>query len=351
MDCEKFDRVVLDLLYDELDELTTAAARRHMEHCARCRGIGAGLRATRGVGVLPSIEPPPDLRDRILAAERRAKRDLPLRRRFGRAVSILADYAMRPQVAMAALLLLMIGSSLLFVRARPGERDSVRVTDRGAQDLEREPVAAAPAAPLPALAEEPARREGRREAAEGAKAGTESGGEAAPGGGPDAYDDAMAAYRAGRWADAERKFDEVAASGGSNAASAALLAAQAARAGRGCSEAADRFARVHERHPGTSAGNDAAWNAAACFRTLGEVERARRAYRALTGVPGYAERAERALAELEGRSDAGAGEPVAIAKRAAPRAAPPAADTPAPSAGAAPPAQARDSKPAAVDGF
>ncbi len=39
MDCEKFDRVVLDLLYEELDELTAAAARRHMEHCARCRGI------------------------------------------------------------------------------------------------------------------------------------------------------------------------------------------------------------------------------------------------------------------------------------------------------------------------
>jgi len=26
VDCEKFDRIVLDLLYDELDELTTAAA-------------------------------------------------------------------------------------------------------------------------------------------------------------------------------------------------------------------------------------------------------------------------------------------------------------------------------------
>ncbi len=121
MDCEKFDRIVLDLLYDELDELTHAAAKRHMEHCARCRAIGSGLRATREVGVLPLVEPPDGLELRILEAEQRATQLLPVGKRLGRGLSLLAGYAMRPQLAMAALLMLAIGSSLFFLRAQPGE--------------------------------------------------------------------------------------------------------------------------------------------------------------------------------------------------------------------------------------
>ena len=128
MDCEKFDRIVLDLLYDELDELTTAATRRHMEHCARCRAIGSGLRATREVGALPLVEPPEGLEQRILRAEEQATHLLPIGKRLGRGLSLLASYAMRPQVSMAALLMLMIGSSLFFLRAQPGDREHVLVT-------------------------------------------------------------------------------------------------------------------------------------------------------------------------------------------------------------------------------
>src|SRR6266498_3352200 len=113
MDCERFDRIVLELLYDELDELTLAAARRHLEHCARCRGILAGLRATREVGALPMVDPPEGLELRILEAERQLRAELPLRQRAGRAVSVLAGYAMRPQLAMAATLLLVIGGGLV----------------------------------------------------------------------------------------------------------------------------------------------------------------------------------------------------------------------------------------------
>ena len=105
MDCEKFDRIVLDLLYDELDELTSAATRRHMEHCARCRAIGSGLRATREVGALPMVEPPEGLSLRILHAEEQATQLLPIGKRLGRGLSLLAGYAMRPQVSMAALLM------------------------------------------------------------------------------------------------------------------------------------------------------------------------------------------------------------------------------------------------------
>ena len=39
MDCEKFDQHVIDALYDELDELTHAALKRHVEGCSRCAGV------------------------------------------------------------------------------------------------------------------------------------------------------------------------------------------------------------------------------------------------------------------------------------------------------------------------
>src|SRR5262245_28065835 len=141
MDCEKFDRIVLDLLYGELDELTEAAARRHIEHCARCKSVSAGLRATREVGTLPLVDPPEGLELGILEAERRMNAQLPLKKKLGRGVSILAVYAMRPQLAMAALLLLMIGSSLFFLRGRPGASETVMVTERGVPEMEQEHVA------------------------------------------------------------------------------------------------------------------------------------------------------------------------------------------------------------------
>src|SRR6188768_1915648 len=98
MDCEKFDRVVLDLLYGELDELTEAAARRHVEHCSRCKAITSGLRATREVGALALVEPPDSLELGILAGERKLNERLPFTKKAGRAISILAVYAMRPQL-------------------------------------------------------------------------------------------------------------------------------------------------------------------------------------------------------------------------------------------------------------
>ncbi|HEY8944244.1 MAG TPA: zf-HC2 domain-containing protein, partial [Polyangiaceae bacterium] len=143
MDCEKFDRVMLDLFYEELDEITSAAARRHTEHCTRCRDISVRLRATREVGALPLVDPPEGLEQRILLAERRVRAELPARQRFGRAISVLAGYAMRPQLAMAALLLLVIGSSLLLLRGRPGEQQNVLVTERGVPESE-ETVAIVP---------------------------------------------------------------------------------------------------------------------------------------------------------------------------------------------------------------
>jgi hypothetical protein len=352
VDCEKFDRIVLDMLYEELDQITSAAAQRHMEHCTRCRDIGAKLRATREVGALPLVDPPSGLEQRILIAERRARRELPARQRFGRVVSVLAGYAMRPQLAMAALLCLVVGSSLLLLRARPGEQKSLLVTERGVPEGEPETVAVVPRGLPPAALKGGSAREatkeerkseprgGGRAAAAAAPAaaspradltgesldrGTEEPAAAPAADGDRAYDEALDAYRDRKYDEAARRFNEVAERGGENAASAALYAAQSARARSGCPTAAALFEDVYRRYPDSQPGREAAWQAAGCYRTLGDFERARREYELLLQTPGYADRAQAALGSL------GDTETVELAaKRAAP-----AASTKAKAAGAA----------------
>ena len=348
MDCEKFDRIVLDLLYDELDELTCAAAKRHMEHCARCRSIGSGLRATREVGTLPLLDAPEGLELRILDAERHATELLPLGKRLGRGLSLLAGYAMRPQLAMAALLMLMIGSSLLFLRAQPGDREHVLVTERGVPESDNDSVAVLPKktdslalegaraaarpSPSPRADDSPTRRdraaaeprpEARLQAAPEPPPSPPSaalGGAVTPGlgngladdkaedgtneasGDTDAsYNAAMAAYRDGRYSEAQRRFAGIASQGGAHAAAAALYEVQAMRMVSGCPTAAPRFDDIHSRYPG-AIGSDAAWQAADCFRSLGELARARQDYQDLLSDPNYKARAQDAIAELDQRA-------------------------------------------------
>lgn len=373
MDCEKFDRIVLDLMYGELDELTEAAAKRHIEHCSRCKGVSSGLRATREVGALTLVDPPDSLELGILEAERRLNARLPLRKKLGRAVSILAVYAMRPQLAMAALLLLMIGSSLFFLRGRPGARDSVLVTERGVPETEAEHVAIRPAPPversdapaaaaaaasaMPKLAlakneaQAPRERDDKpMEALAGlgdsAKEGELKGAaeaEPLPGTEPaaDSMDAATAAFQGGRYVEAQRRFEEIAARGGSEAPAAALQAVEALRRLRGCPAAAPRYHEVHSRYRDTPSGNEAAWQAGDCYRALGELPQARQSLEALLEVAEYRSRAEAALQELSARE-----EQVASAKKAkaAVGAAAPAAGAPVP---ASPPAAEVKAKPKA----
>lgn len=315
MDCEKFDKVALEMLYDELDELTSAAAKRHMDHCSRCGTVGAKLRATREVGVLPMLAPPPDLEARILKLEREARQALPLRERFGRAVSVLAGYAMRPQLAMAALLVLMIGSSFLFLRSKPGDADSVHVTERGIREAD-ESVAIVPlpeepepgdakAPPRPAAAEPKATAESRparTELSEGRTVEDEAQHGAL--GAPeteeteDAYDVAMSAYRRGDYAAAQRQFESIAAEGGEQAPAANLYAAHSARNSVGCEQAAPKFDAVTSKFPGSNVAQEATWQAATCYRSLGQLELARVRYQRLLDAPAYADRAQHALAHL-----------------------------------------------------
>ena len=406
MDCEKFDQILIDALYGELDELTLAAAKRHAESCQRCQTAWSGLRATLKVGVVPIVEPPASLEPGILQAARRAPAHLPWPKRVGRAISWAGSYAMRPQTAMAAILVLMVGSSVIFVRRKPDRSgpSRVSVTERGVpeqtaeemrperlgiprersvafgrsarRDDERATSSGAPFAAPPAVAAAPAREapagaaEGTSEgrAAKGADkaepladsparsrgiASTDDLGGAAEGVGAlsdraeskkkeeigggaldraatpkDAYGSAMELYTAGRYAESEKAFGDVAASGAKNAPMAALYAAKSTEAAHGCSRAAAKYEGVAARFAGTSAAAEAEWGAANCYKVTGNLDRAYALYKELRSVAGYRDRAEGELENLKILQQQ-------VAAKAS-RAAPPAK----PSAPAAPPPQA-----------
>jgi hypothetical protein len=134
MDCEKFESAMMDELYGELDELTSAAVKRHVTGCARCSALIGGFRATRRLAALPVIEPPAALEERILRAASEARPVLPAGRRLARAVSLAGNWAMRPQTAMAAVFLVMFGTSVLLLRGKSSRAPasaSITVTEEG----------------------------------------------------------------------------------------------------------------------------------------------------------------------------------------------------------------------------
>lgn len=339
MDCEKFDRVIMDLLYEELDELTRAAALRHVEHCQRCRSELSQLKNAREMATLALVDAPDGFEQRLRAAELAESSQLPLSQRAARAWTILTGYAMRPQLAMAALLMLMIGSSLLFLRPRPGSQTSaMQVTERGAPlpnqdqvvvpvavtatpepvepELARataEPVAvsAAPAAPAP--------REAPKALAARAADPVHARSPAAPNAvstaseeGPDrsgqeveerTFAEATRALQAGDLDRALAMFDELASAGGQKAAVSELNAALAAESSQGCAAALPRFDSVAARYPGSPLGNKATWRSATCRSKTGQVRRAMLDFEKLMKVPQYRADAERALIQLAQQPD------------------------------------------------
>jgi hypothetical protein len=118
VECEKFESLLIDELYGELDEVTSAAVKRHAAGCARCGALLSGFRATRKVASLPVEQPSSDLEDRILSAVREQQKVLPFRARMSTVLSRAGAWAMRPQTAMAAVFLLVIGTSFVLVQSR-----------------------------------------------------------------------------------------------------------------------------------------------------------------------------------------------------------------------------------------
>ena len=317
MDCEKFDQHVIDELYEELDELTHAALKRHVEGCSRCPVILSGLRATRDVGILPIEEPSDDLEARILDAVAFAQKKAPWPRKVLRGLAWAGSHAMRPQLAMAALFFLVIGSSLLLLRAKPGTGGlaPVRVTERGAPAIEAEaPMVAATAAPtatppaaIAAAASAPDPQQGVIDTANLAK---------------------------DKAAEGARPSDK-------DAARLALTDARTVRDSAGCAAAVSKYDEIGARFPGSGAAADAMWDAATCYRSMGDAAKARELYLALESVPSYRQRAEQAVTGDADNNVGNAMNQVQVASRAAaPGGKMPAAAAPMPAPAARPAATA-----------
>ncbi|XXX73722.1 zf-HC2 domain-containing protein [Sorangium sp. So ce134] len=272
MDCEKFDQHVMDALYDELDELTHAAMKRHMDGCARCASAFAGLRAARDAGPLPLEEPSVELEARILEAVEVAQKKTPFRRKALRALAWAGSHAMRPQLAMAALFVLVIGSSLLLLRPKTGVAP-VRVTEWGQPASDQQET---PSVPAPTVLAAPADESDVRRLAE-----------------------AKANEPPRTMLEAAKEKGARAAAEAEDGASAALREAQALQRRSGCAAAVGKLDEVGARYPGTPAAHAAMWEAARCYQSAGEAEKARELLLALRSAKGYGDRAEQMLAGLE----------------------------------------------------
>lgn len=380
MDCEKCEDLLLGELYGELDEITHAAFRRHTAGCARCAGLLAGYRATRKLVALP-LEPVPEgLEDRILGAAREAQKVVPIGRKLTSALSWAGAWAMRPQTAMAALFLLMVGSTTVLLRGRAHRASSaVTVTEHGtpfgaagddklaqapaAAPTATSPAARAAAAPMAASAaprpsqpsgdllaeaqldsdsnkaEKKADEEGRKlkaaalaeplALADDAPAAAGKGASAGPmdqrmdpSGGvakEDGFGRGSTAYRAKDYKRAQAEFDQGAASGDRNAA---LWSARSVKAHSGCGAAVARFDALAGTQDGVA--QEALFEAAECHRALGNFDAARSRYQQLVPIAAFTARAQAGLDAMH----------QIAARKAAPAA------THAPAAPAAPPAAA-----------
>lgn len=284
MDCDKFDQHVIDAIYDELDEPTMAEMKRHMETCTRCASAFSALRATREVAILPLEEPSAELESRILFAASAAQRTTPWHKKALRALAWAGSHAMRPQLAMAAVFVLVIGSSLLLLRAKPGTTaiGPVRVTERGEPSPDRDEgasvaptmAAAAAASAAPAMA--------------GAEVAPSAVGDVAAGRG-EAKDQQ-------REKEDESQNGQKSAKGGD--AAAALADAKATEGSLGCDAALPKYDDVAVRFSGTPQASDALWASASCHKKMGDTTKARELYGVLTKSDGYQDRANQALSEL-----------------------------------------------------
>ncbi len=138
MNCESCESLLLDLVYGELDTTTSARAREHLVGCASCRAASEKLESARRiVRQLPMATPPTDVhaalmaraqahaRGEVLVAmpKRSAERE-PEGGSLQRFMSWLGGFVLGPQVAMAMVLMLVVGVGLYYL---PGLRTSRNV--------------------------------------------------------------------------------------------------------------------------------------------------------------------------------------------------------------------------------
>ncbi len=276
MDCEKFVQHVLDALYDELDELTSAALRRHVEGCSRCAGVWAGRRGTREVGILPLVEAPDDLEARILDAVAVAQtQDAPLHKRVLRGLAL----GRQPRHAPAA----RHGGPLLprgRVEPAPAPRPAGQHGPRPGDRARGAPGRAGrgdPSCPRGGGGDGGAR--GRRPR-DGRGAGGDARGASAASAPADETRPSSRPRRAAR------------ARGATRRASGAFADARATRDASGCSAAVAKLDAIAVRFQGTQSAADAMWDEASCYKQMGDQARAQRALPPRCAAPATARRAD-----------------------------------------------------------
>lgn len=149
MDREEFEQEVIGYVFDEPSGEPRDKLVRYLDAHADAREEERRLRATLELTRIPLEEPSPDLEERILVAAALAEQQEPWHRKLVRALAWAGSHAMRPQLAMGALMVMLLGSSLLLLRAKPG---AMRVTsEQGGTSPPREPqpIEAATAAARP----------------------------------------------------------------------------------------------------------------------------------------------------------------------------------------------------------
>ncbi len=146
MDCEKLDEMAMDLVDPEggdgIDARAAREAEEHLAGCARCTAVIERLRGGMRAGAELGLDDPSSLLEaRILAAAGAVQPDVSLPRRIARAVSSAGSWAMRPQVAMAAVLVVMVGTSVVLLRSghSPSARNT-KVTEQGTPVATLEPA-------------------------------------------------------------------------------------------------------------------------------------------------------------------------------------------------------------------
>jgi hypothetical protein len=140
------DALAMELVYadegEDLDPRERDAAEAHLEGCARCAAMIERLRGgVRAAAELPLEDPSSLLEARILAAASVAKPAPSWPRRITRAMSTVGGWAMRPQIAMAAVLVIMVGTSVLLLRGGLPTARRTKVTDEGQPVATLEPPA------------------------------------------------------------------------------------------------------------------------------------------------------------------------------------------------------------------
>jgi hypothetical protein len=179
--CERCQDLLTELVCDELPAAEAASLRAHAKGCERCGPALSKFERTLEVSLaLPLLTPSPDVERRIMQAARSALQSRakgPLREApeappsgFLAWCARVGSWAMSPQVAMASVLLLVVGIGLY---ALPLGTDQEAGGLRASEDSSSPPMAPEPAAtvtaaptPEPAAADELDRLSPPREQAE-----------------------------------------------------------------------------------------------------------------------------------------------------------------------------------------